>query len=371
MYHKQYYYYGRSEEEQESGDEQESKNRVQSDDELESKHKEMRNMLYEAESLIRQELRAPSSYLYKYMKQRIQARHRIHQIFTLGNKLTSYINKELLKAKNNAYHQSKNSQNNNTVSPTRLERSFKEDFGMGLRFKRILPINSSRISQPSSIQSRICNYNGITPTSNTTSLIGIGYPNIMHAHFKFLRALSVGEFIDVHNIFLEIVGLVHLRWLNIHCRLNIHYLPLFMLRNLQKLEVYLYSSCEPLDIWGLPQLRNLHVSNVVTLVPPRSVHHNLKSIRSLDYRSCTKELFVRIPNLRTLAVTTDHRINPKCKPPSWFESLGYLYKLEELVVACKHLRQEFKTIHSMGMLYILCQVYSRRAARVWKQHFYS
>nr|GME10701.1 putative disease resistance RPP13-like protein 3 [Ipomoea batatas] len=123
LYHKQYYYYGRSEEEQESGDEQGSKNRVQSDDELESKHKEMRNMLYEAESLIRQELRAPSSYLYKYMKQRIQARHRIHQIFTLGNKLTSYINKELLKAKNNAYHQSKNSQNNNTVSPTRLERN--------------------------------------------------------------------------------------------------------------------------------------------------------------------------------------------------------------------------------------------------------
>ncbi|XP_019183114.1 PREDICTED: putative late blight resistance protein homolog R1A-3 [Ipomoea nil] len=78
-------------------------------------------MLYEAESVIRQELRA--SYLNKYMKQRIQATQRIRQLFIQGISLTSYINKEMFKVKNNAYHQSNNSQiNNYPVPPTRPER---------------------------------------------------------------------------------------------------------------------------------------------------------------------------------------------------------------------------------------------------------
>ncbi|XP_019181904.1 PREDICTED: uncharacterized protein LOC109177010 isoform X2 [Ipomoea nil] len=124
-------------------------------------------------------------------------------------------------------------------------------------------------------------------------------------------------------------------------------LPLFMLRNLQELQVRHYSPCEPLDIWGLPQLRNLYVGGIFTLVPQRSVHLNLKSIRRLDYRSCTKVLFLRIPNLRTLEVTTNDET--KCKAPNWFESLVYLYKVETLRVDDVVL-PEFRTIYSMGML---------------------
>nr|GMD17950.1 putative disease resistance RPP13-like protein 3 [Ipomoea batatas] len=168
----------------------------------------------------------------------------------------------------------------------------------------------------------------------------------VHAHFKFLRALEVvSQEINVHNIFLEIVGLVHLRLLSIRSGLNIHYLPLFMLRNLQKLQVDEYSSCEPLDLWGLPQLKNITIWGI-TLVSPRSVHHKLESINSLDYRSCTKELFLRIPNLRTLKVITNHRI--KCKAPNWFESLVYLYKVETLEVDAA--LRECRTIYSMGMI---------------------
>ncbi|XP_031097812.1 putative disease resistance RPP13-like protein 3 [Ipomoea triloba] len=230
----------------------------------------------------------------------------------------------------------------------------KKGYDISLRWKRNQSINSSHISQPWSIQSRICSYNSITPTTNTSSLIHYLYRTSrrvgVHAHFKFLRALEVSSpVINVHNIFLEIVGLVHMRLLNIRCLLNIHCLPLFMLRSLQKLEVYGYSSCEPLDIWGLPQLKNIRISagiTGITLVPPRSVHHNLESIRSLDYRSCTKELFLRIPNLRILEVTTNHKI--KCKAPNWFESLVYLYKVEALVIDAE--LGEFSTIYSMGML---------------------
>nr|GMD75335.1 putative disease resistance RPP13-like protein 3 [Ipomoea batatas] len=226
----------------------------------------------------------------------------------------------------------------------------KKGYTISLRWKRNESINSSHISQPWSVQSRICSYNSITPTNNTSSLmdgintsIGVG----VHAQFKFLRVFAViSEVINVHNIFLKIVGLVHLRYLFISCGLNIHYLPLFMLRNLQKLEVGVYSSCEPLDIWGLPQLKDINIPGTITLVPPRSVHHNLESIRCLDYRSCTKELFLRIPNLRTLEVTTNPKI--KCKAPSWFESLVYLYKLEVLMVDAE--LEEFSTIYSKGML---------------------
>ncbi|XP_019183152.1 PREDICTED: putative disease resistance RPP13-like protein 3, partial [Ipomoea nil] len=143
---------------------------------------------------------------------------------------------------------------------------FEKGYGTSLRWKRNESINSSHISQPWSIQSRICSYNSITPTTNTSSLIDricFDRPSRrvgVLAHFKFLRALQVvNAEINVHNIFLEIVGLVHLRYLSIPCGLNIQYLPLFMLRNLQDLQVYDYSQCEPLDIWGLPQLRNLYV----------------------------------------------------------------------------------------------------------------
>ncbi|XP_019181788.1 PREDICTED: putative disease resistance RPP13-like protein 3 [Ipomoea nil] len=234
---------------------------------------------------------------------------------------------------------------------------FKKGYDMiSLRWKRNQSINSSHISQPWSIQSRICNYNSITPTTNTSSLIEVTRFLLdrtsrrvgVLAHFKFLRALDVfSEDINVHNNFLEIVGLVHLRYLSITCELNIQYLPLFMLRNLQELQVRNYSPCEPLDIWGLPQLKNITIWSGITLVPPRSVHHNLESIRRLDYRSCTKELFMRIPNLRTLQVTTNHKI--ECKAPNWFESLVYLYKVETLVVYVVVL-PEFRTIYSMGKL---------------------
>ncbi|XP_031098065.1 putative disease resistance RPP13-like protein 3 [Ipomoea triloba] len=230
----------------------------------------------------------------------------------------------------------------------------KKGYDRSLRWKRNESIKSSHISQPWSIQSRICSYNSITPTINTTSLFESLILEGVHAHLKFLRSLRVDCWvINAHN-FLAIVGLVHLRSLrihyilgdlNIHCGLNINYLPLFLLRNLQSLEVSGYSSCEPLHIWGLSQLKII-ISDRITLVPPRSVHHNLESIKYLDYRSCTKELFLRIPNLRTLNVITNHRI--KCKAPNWFKSLVYLYKVEALeVLYVKH--GEFSTIYSMEM----------------------
>ncbi|XP_031099775.1 putative disease resistance RPP13-like protein 3 [Ipomoea triloba] len=175
----------------------------------------------------------------------------------------------------------------------------KKGNGVALRYKRIPPVNSSRISQPWNTQSRICSYKCLTHSSNTSSFIDIyGYTRLLHMHSKFLRALVLHGFL---NILLEIAGLVHLRWLKIACDLNIYSLPLFMLRNLQKLELHSYSSCDSLDICGLPQLRNLSIREGIALVPPRSVHHNLERIRFLDYRSCTEELWKDVDLIGTLS----------------------------------------------------------------------
>nr|GLL30126.1 uncharacterized protein LOC109176855 isoform X1 [Ipomoea trifida] len=228
------------EDEWETEEEQNSDDKQESEDEQEINDKQRRwyMLCEEAESIITQELRAPS-YLNKYMKQRIQARQRIRQLFMQGIKLTSCINKKLLKLKF-AYHQPINSENNNIAS---------------------------------------------------------------------LRGLGCNNF--------------------------------------RKLEVEVESIDEPLNIWGLPQLKNLTFHGGITLVPPRSVHHNLETIKILNYWSCTKELFVKVPNLKTLGVGEGHTINPTS---NWFESLAYLYKLEELKVRGKLLHPMFRTIHLMGTL---------------------
>nr|GMD80152.1 putative disease resistance RPP13-like protein 3 [Ipomoea batatas] len=244
-------------EEQKSDDEQGSQNEQEeeeSDDECETEV--IQPILSEAESIIRKELRAPS-YLNKYMKQRIQARHMIHQIFMQGIKLTSYIKKEVLKVKNAYNNQSNTPQGNNT---------------------------------------------------NSASLRGPEGENI-----------TVGDSLQ-------------------HTTMEM------------RLDFGDYSQNEPLNIWGLPQLKKLttHRGNI-RLVPPRSVHHNLESIGFLDYRSCTEELFMRIPNLRILGVDEDN-----LERKVWFGSLACLYKLEYLTVCGKGklLHPKCTTIHSMWTLSI-------------------
>nr|GMD75352.1 late blight resistance protein R1-A-like [Ipomoea batatas] len=216
-------------------------------------------------------------------------------------------------------------------------------------FRRTQPINSSRISHPWSIQSNCSTF--LLSSDVSTH----GYIKQFHFHFKFLRGLVLEDkeygAADAFAVS-ELMGLVHLRFLGSYPALKLNTLPLFMLWNLQSLELDLhYSQNEPLNIWGLPQLKKLFIQRGnIRLVPPRSVHHNLESISFLDYRSCTEELFMRIPNLRILGVDEDFKINLKRKV--WFGSLACLYKLEDLEVRGKLLHPKCTTIHSMGTLSI-------------------
>nr|GMD78947.1 late blight resistance protein R1-A-like [Ipomoea batatas] len=272
---------------QNSDDDQGSQNEQEESDDDECETEVIQPILSEAESIIKKELRAPS-YLNKYMKQRIQARHKIHQIFMQGIKLTSYIKKEVLKVKNAYYNQSNTPQGNNT---------------------------------------------------NSASLRGPEGENITveDQDYDAADAFAVSE----------LMGLVHLRFLGSYSALKLNTLPLFMLWNLQRLDFGdYYSQNEPLNIWGLPQLKKLitHRGNI-RLVPPRSVHHNLENIAFLDYRSCTEELFMRIPNLRILGVEEDN-----LKRKVWFGSLACLYKLEYLTVRGKLLHANMWTLSIENVL---------------------
>nr|GMD75354.1 late blight resistance protein R1-A-like [Ipomoea batatas] len=176
-----------------------------------------------------------------------------------------------------------------------------------------------------------------------------------HFTLPFLRGLALeDQQYDAADAFAvsELMGLVHLRFLGSYSALKLNTLPLFMLWNLQRLELDDdYSQNEPLNIWGLPQLKKLITRRGnIRLVPPRSVHHNLESIAFLDYRSCTEELFMRIPNLRILGVNED--FNTILKRKVWFGSLACLYKLEYLKVHGNVFNPKCTTIHSMGTLSI-------------------
>nr|GME05979.1 putative disease resistance RPP13-like protein 3 [Ipomoea batatas] len=163
------------------------------------------------------------------------------------------------------------------------------------------------------------------------------------------NATSLGDL--EHNKNLTVMGLVHLRYLSFEMyHSDISYLPWFMLRNLQILKVDGVIECgETAGIMELPHVRHLYLKSIYLQVPPRSVQDSLESVYWLDYRSCTKELFMMTPNLMKLGIHK-YRAIPKCREDSnWFESLAYLYKLQELDILGNIIHWGLRRIHSTGM----------------------
>ncbi|XP_019189583.1 PREDICTED: putative disease resistance RPP13-like protein 3 [Ipomoea nil] len=168
-------------------------------------------------------------------------------------------------------------------------------------------------------------------------------------NFKLLRVLVLSE-IDNTSTLRQIMSLVHLRILKFHTLL-IGDLPWFMLSNLKILVVAAQIECEEnlFEIWGLPQLRHLCFYDIYCRVPPRSIQENLHTIRWLDCRSCTKELFMRAPNLMDLGVQSLEDI-PECKESNWFKNLAYLYKLQKLKIRGNIISWGFRTTDYLEML---------------------
>ncbi|XP_031098317.1 disease resistance protein RPP13-like [Ipomoea triloba] len=180
-------------------------------------------------------------------------------------------------------------------------------------------------------------------------------------NFKLLRVLVLSE-IDNTSTLRQIMSLVHLRILRFQTPLLICDLPWFMLSNLKILVVGAQIECEEnlvgaqieceenlFGIWRLPQLRHLCFDGIYCRVPPRSIQENLQTICWLDCRSCTKELFMRAPNLMDLGVHGLEDI-PECKEFNWFKNLAYLYKLQKLKIRENIICWGFRTTDSLEML---------------------
>nr|GMD25280.1 putative late blight resistance protein homolog R1A-10 isoform X1 [Ipomoea batatas]GMD27116.1 putative late blight resistance protein homolog R1A-10 isoform X1 [Ipomoea batatas] len=152
------------------------------------------------------------------------------------------------------------------------------------------------------------------------------------SHLKLLRVVDMryGIWNGVKNLNV-FANLVHLRYLAL-CTYMSSEIKLFEHWNMQSLIVrgdsaILYPS-KPSRIWKMPLLRNFCIGRICSLEAPSTVYRNLKNISWLDLKSCTKDLFTMIPNLKTLGVDGDHYGNSI----DWFYNFVHLEQLEKLSI---------------------------------------
>nr|GMD75261.1 putative disease resistance RPP13-like protein 3 [Ipomoea batatas] len=234
---------------------------------------------------------------------------------------------------------------------------------MLLKYKRTQPVSFSLKAQKLIVQSRISSSHHLSPFASFSSILwleknsknstSLRLPSsLAFVNLQLLRGLVVSKIpVKDTNILCQVMGLVHLRYLSFEMyHLDMSYLPWFMLRNLQILKVDGVIECgETPGIMQLPHVRHLYLRSIYLQVPPRSVQDSLVSVYWLDYRSCTKELFMMTPNLMKLGIHK-YRAIPKCREDSnWFESLAYLYKLQELDILGNIIHWGLRRIHSTGM----------------------
>ncbi|XP_019189580.1 PREDICTED: putative disease resistance RPP13-like protein 3 [Ipomoea nil] len=228
-----------------------------------------------------------------------------------------------------------------------------KDKVMLLKYKRTQPVSFSLKAQRLVVQSRISSSHHLSPFDSFSSILWLQknstslrlLSSLVFVNLQLLRGLVISKIlVKDTNILCQVMGLVHLRYLSFEMyHFDISYLPWFMLWNLQILKVNGVIECgETPGIWELPHVRHLYLKSIYSQLPPRSVQDSLESVYWLDYRSCTKELFMMTPNLMKLGIH-DYKGIPECREDNnWFESLAYLYKLQELDILGN-------IIHSTGM----------------------
>lgn len=161
--------------------------------------------------------------------------------------------------------------------------------------------------------------------------------DILSANFKLLRVLDIGRRCFEHFP-VQITQLVHLRYLGLATFI---YFPavLSKLSNLQTL-VNEHDSGQvklPSDIWKMPQMRHLHVTQGGHLPYPLrasnvgnslSILPNLQTLTSVSVVSCSEEIFACIPGLKKLGLFATGKESLQAR--NCLKHLGYLTKLEKL-----------------------------------------
>ncbi|KAK4416853.1 putative late blight resistance proteinR1A-10 [Sesamum alatum] len=165
------------------------------------------------------------------------------------------------------------------------------------------------------------------------------YPVPISLGFSFLKVLDAPS-IRFFGFPSEVVKLVRLRYLAITyngelppsiCYLqSLHYLIVH--RYLSILSLGACGSYMPMEIWDMQELRHLQVmgSDLPYPTSEDALLPNLLTLLDVSARSCTKNIFERIPNLKKLGIRIELALDaePLCR----FDDLEYLSQLESLKI---------------------------------------
>nr|GMD44088.1 putative late blight resistance protein homolog R1B-17 [Ipomoea batatas] len=150
--------------------------------------------------------------------------------------------------------------------------------------------------------------------------------------FKKLRVLDLSKINFNEGMPADITDLIFLRYLAIASCKVLNCIPLWKNWNLQTLLVTEDDNGAlrlPPGIWDLPQLRHLELYHQISIDRPKVIQEDLQTLYWLSTSECTREVFLRIPNVKELGIIAG---DEAASPQEGLNNLCCLSHLEKLKV---------------------------------------
>nr|GMD48710.1 putative late blight resistance protein homolog R1B-17 [Ipomoea batatas] len=150
--------------------------------------------------------------------------------------------------------------------------------------------------------------------------------------FKKLRVLDLSKIKFNKGMPADITDLIFLRYLAIASCKVLNCIPLWKNWNLQTLVVTEDDNGAlrlPPGIWDLPQLRHLEIYHQISIDRPKMIQEDLQTLYWLSTSECTREVFLRIPNVKELGIIAG---DEAASPQEGLNNLCCLSHLEKLKV---------------------------------------
>nr|GMD40982.1 putative late blight resistance protein homolog R1B-17 [Ipomoea batatas] len=172
------------------------------------------------------------------------------------------------------------------------------------------------------------------PTSNVedNAMVGHSEELIKADSFKKLRVLDLSKINFNKGMPADITDLIFLRYLAIASCKVLNRIPLWKNWNLQTLVVTEDDNGAlrlPPGIWDLPQLRHLEIYHQISIDRPKVIQEDLQTLYWLSTSECTREVFLRIPNVKELGIIAG---DEAASPQEGLNNLCCLSHLEKLKV---------------------------------------
>ncbi|XP_027098748.1 putative late blight resistance protein homolog R1A-3 isoform X3 [Coffea arabica] len=183
--------------------------------------------------------------------------------------------------------------------------------------------------------------------------------------FKLLRVLDV-FFLHFDYFPVQILKLIHLRYLALYVTYELP-ASVSQLRNLQTLVIHGPWLCQEsggrptllLEYWSMPSLRHVHVTVACHLKNPFTVQDNLprpfasehlQTLYTIQFSSCTKEVFSVMPHLKKLGICETREDYSTDSFSQVLNNLVYLQELETLECSFHTQKREVRRILGLALL---------------------